>query len=237
MAIQSIKTRYKGCQFRSRLEARWAVFFDSLSIIWEYEKEGFRLSEGTLYLPDFWLPELDCFFEVKGSEPTDREKNVARQLSAEAHKLVVIASGTMNVEELKAGDISYGDGPAKGFAMTAYGGAAHHMWEPKAFSFGLWDWLVGTDLPPFIASEFSTISIPNEDSESTRELIIRLDQQYYFNKYGKEHPRYQWGRSEKNISWCQEDSRYQFGLEPDRENLAIRAAYASARGAQFEFKK
>src|SRR6187402_3278288 len=55
MVIRSIKTRYKGCQFRSRLEARWAVFFDALNIIWEYEKEGFRLSDGTLYLPDFWL--------------------------------------------------------------------------------------------------------------------------------------------------------------------------------------
>lgn len=39
------------------------------------------------------------------------------------------------------------------------------------------------------------------------------------------------------ISWCQEDSRYQFGLEPDPENLTIRAAYANARGAQFEFKQ
>lgn len=27
-----------------------------------------------------------------------------------------------------------------------------------------------------------------------------------------------------------------FGLEPDRENLTMRAAYASARGAQFEVK-
>jgi hypothetical protein len=32
MAVRAIKTEYKGYLFRSRLEARWAVFFDVLSI-------------------------------------------------------------------------------------------------------------------------------------------------------------------------------------------------------------
>lgn len=27
--IKPIETRYKGCRFRSRPEARWAVFFDA----------------------------------------------------------------------------------------------------------------------------------------------------------------------------------------------------------------
>jgi hypothetical protein len=63
--MKPIQTSYKGCKFRSRLEARWAVFFDSLGIIWEYEKEGFVLSTGDTYLPDFWLPQLDCFFEAR----------------------------------------------------------------------------------------------------------------------------------------------------------------------------
>jgi hypothetical protein len=56
MSIQPIETVYKGYRFRSRLEARWAVFFDTLGIAWEYEKEGFQLSDGEWYLPDFWLP-------------------------------------------------------------------------------------------------------------------------------------------------------------------------------------
>ncbi len=37
--IQAIETRYKGYRFRSRLEARWAVFFDHLKIEWEYEPD------------------------------------------------------------------------------------------------------------------------------------------------------------------------------------------------------
>jgi len=39
--IKAIETVYNGYKFRSRLEARWAVFFDALGIEYEYEKEGF----------------------------------------------------------------------------------------------------------------------------------------------------------------------------------------------------
>lgn len=55
LAIAAIPTRYAGCHFRSRLEARWAVFFDALGIRWEFEPEGFTGCLGEGYLPDFWL--------------------------------------------------------------------------------------------------------------------------------------------------------------------------------------
>ena len=55
--IKPIETYYNNNRFRSRLEARWAVFFDTLGIKYEYEPEGFKMSDGTLYLPDFYLPE------------------------------------------------------------------------------------------------------------------------------------------------------------------------------------
>lgn len=72
---RAIPTRYAGCFFRSRLEARWAVFFDHLGIEWEYEPEGYmcsyRLSdwssERIWYLPDFWLPEHELHVEVKAT--------------------------------------------------------------------------------------------------------------------------------------------------------------------------
>jgi hypothetical protein len=51
--IKPIQTRYAGYHFRSRLEARWAVFFDAQKLKWEYEPEGFELPSGTRYLPDF----------------------------------------------------------------------------------------------------------------------------------------------------------------------------------------
>ncbi len=58
---------------RSRLEARWGVFFDALGLAWEYEKEGFTLEGDVRYLPDFWLSELNMWVEVKGQEPTNDE--------------------------------------------------------------------------------------------------------------------------------------------------------------------
>jgi len=65
MDIKPIETAYNGYLFRSRLEARWAVFFDELGIKYEYEPEGFDLGEHGWYLPDFWLPENNIWVEIK----------------------------------------------------------------------------------------------------------------------------------------------------------------------------
>lgn len=73
--IKPIETKYNGYRFRSRLEARWAVYFDALGIEYEYEKEGYDLGELGWYLPDFWLPEYQTFAEVKGAKFTDDEIN------------------------------------------------------------------------------------------------------------------------------------------------------------------
>jgi len=72
--IKPIETVYKGYRFRSRLEARWAVFFDTLGIEWEYEPEGYKIGlvfeewkkEQRWYLPDFHFPKLKSWVEVKG---------------------------------------------------------------------------------------------------------------------------------------------------------------------------
>jgi hypothetical protein len=64
--IKAIETRYAGCRFRSRLEARWARFFDFIGVRWKYEKEGFDLGKSGAYLPDFWLPDLGIWYEIKG---------------------------------------------------------------------------------------------------------------------------------------------------------------------------
>jgi hypothetical protein len=65
--MKAIETHYRGFRFRSRLEARWAVFFDRLGIRWEYEPEGYVV-DGRPYLPDFrlFLPDDQVVFaEVK----------------------------------------------------------------------------------------------------------------------------------------------------------------------------
>jgi hypothetical protein len=87
--IKAIETEYKDCVFRSRIEARWAVFFDALGIAWEYEPEGFDLGEAGWYLPDFWLPEWSCFIEIK---PTWQEVgNVWSKLNAISQMTPILA--------------------------------------------------------------------------------------------------------------------------------------------------
>jgi hypothetical protein len=93
--IQAIETRYAGCRFRSRLEARWAVCLDHLGIKWQYEPEGYdvggRLSMGDErwgYLPDFWLPELNAWAEVKG-----------RLTDEECGKLIETAASMMAMDQ------------------------------------------------------------------------------------------------------------------------------------------
>jgi hypothetical protein len=68
-AVTPIETTYRGYKFRSRLEARWAVFFDYAGIRYEYEPEGFDL-DGVWYLPDFWLPEDRLWVEIKPEVPS-----------------------------------------------------------------------------------------------------------------------------------------------------------------------
>lgn len=63
--IKAIETRYNGHRFRSRLEARWAVTFDHLGIKYLYELEGFKLAGGLCYLPDFYLPDMGLYVELK----------------------------------------------------------------------------------------------------------------------------------------------------------------------------
>jgi nucleoside 2-deoxyribosyltransferase len=63
--LTPVETEYAGYRFRSRLEARWALYFDLCKIRWAYESEGFTLSDGQRYLPDFWLPDYNQFVEVK----------------------------------------------------------------------------------------------------------------------------------------------------------------------------
>lgn len=63
--MKPVKTEYGGACFKSRLEARWAVFFDSLNVRWEYEPEQFKLPSGDVYTPDFLLPERRIYLEVK----------------------------------------------------------------------------------------------------------------------------------------------------------------------------
>ena len=105
--MKVLPTRYAGIDFRSRTEARWAVFFNTLGVRWVYEMEGFDLPSGN-YLPDFWLPDQSCWFEVKGEHPTERETSLAMELATATGNTCYIAFGMLpRSEEMDASGPEY----------------------------------------------------------------------------------------------------------------------------------
>jgi predicted nuclease of restriction endonuclease-like RecB superfamily len=54
--------KVNGIQYRSRLEARWAVFFDFMGWEFEYEPCEFDLKG---WMPDFYISSMDLLVDVK----------------------------------------------------------------------------------------------------------------------------------------------------------------------------
>jgi len=100
MTIRAIETVWKGYRFRSRTEARWAVFFSALGLRWDYEPEGFDLGDAGWYLPDFYLPDLcgGMWAEVKpeGVIEPDHVKRWKALVSQSGRKLLLAAGQPTN---------------------------------------------------------------------------------------------------------------------------------------------
>jgi len=84
--MNAIPTQYKGVEYKSKLEAKWACFFDKIGVICEYEP--FTITRNNhKYLPDFYTIGLFgdeyietetnrfgdkiCLIEVKPRMPND----------------------------------------------------------------------------------------------------------------------------------------------------------------------
>lgn len=98
MDFTPIETEYRGDPFRSRTEARFAVCFYTLGIRYIYELEGFEFAGGIMYLPDFYLPDLDLWLEVKGTQPTPMEF-VKATLLAQAHPKTMVVISWENFDD------------------------------------------------------------------------------------------------------------------------------------------
>lgn len=102
MDIRPIPLTYKGITFRSTLEADWAATLDALGIYWQYEPIALQLPSGQHYLPDFYLPNLHTWAEVKGPhwERLTKPAELARVLAvdwpgwwAHIHVIILEAAG------------------------------------------------------------------------------------------------------------------------------------------------
>lgn len=200
--IKPIETVYNGYRFRSRLEARWAVFFDTLGIAYEYEKEGYDLGEAGWYLPDFWLPKLKWWIEIK---PQDAIEGVWEK----PHSLAW--SGQQNVAVL-CGVPGCTHETSNGFDLTSptYRGTAfignHNQLTEGLISMGHGP-PEFESLHEFLLEKNGVLSfwhdVPDYDeTEKSARRLIELDQQYYFQKYGRKHPNWEWDNFQDHVAWA-----------------------------------
>lgn len=102
---KAVPTEYNGITFRSKLEARYAIGFDRLGLQWGYEGKAFASSDGIIYTPDFYLPELNLYFEVKGEMKTADYRRI-EMFHSQGHDIVIGHSdGTMTIYRMT----SHGD--------------------------------------------------------------------------------------------------------------------------------
>ena len=91
--LDPIPTIYNGVRYRSRLEARWALFFDAIGLRAQYELDGWEIRPGVAYLADFWLPQIKMFFEVKPTDPEWEEIQKCSGLTQVAECDMLLAVG------------------------------------------------------------------------------------------------------------------------------------------------
>jgi hypothetical protein len=91
--LKAIDTYWLGYAFRSRLEARWAIFFTRMGIAFQYELEGWILPNGVRYLPDFYLPHIQTWAEVKPAQLSAEELERCRQLALGSGQCVLLLIG------------------------------------------------------------------------------------------------------------------------------------------------
>ena len=125
--MKVIETTFRGCRFRSRLEARWAVFMHALKVPYVYEPEGYDLDDGICYAPDFWLPDQDCFLEIKPVEPSEEETVKAGKLAIFTKKMVMICFGPIEVpSDHGGGDSMHAIFPP--FSREPFGWDSPYLW-------------------------------------------------------------------------------------------------------------
>ena len=57
---------YKNIKMRSTWEAKFAEYLDKEGLHWKYEPKQFKLSDGSIYIPDFYIIEFNKWVEIKG---------------------------------------------------------------------------------------------------------------------------------------------------------------------------
>lgn len=247
-----IETHYNGYRFRSRLEARWAVFLSVLGVKYEYEHEGYVLSNGDWYLPDFWLPELDCFVEIK---PTDieygcNEWEKAKTLSADTRKCVIVCCGTPGIHKVTEPYLEHNYGGVSEWnrrllgqyyfpsshKVYTFGGNAWDMWKSQVGDFWYDDCRLST-LHEHIGNHYPEKHWPEGKTEESRMILCRQDEVYTKEKYGFNSAK--WENRMYCGAWNVDSNggyyiEHRLGASEYNIHPRVVHAYKTARSARFE---
>ena len=108
--IKALPVRYNGILYRSRTEARWAVFFDEIGVRFEYERQGYNLPSWN-YPPDFTLfddhSDIIAFAKVKGRAFLEDERRKCYDLACLTTTPVLLLDGCpdfRSFEMINSGD-------------------------------------------------------------------------------------------------------------------------------------
>ena len=119
----SCETLYNGVYFKSRLEAKWACFFDHIGASWGYEKMQAMITQSdgrsVVYTTDFTLFNMDCHIEVKPVYPSDEEMRKCMEAARISSNPIHLLYGSQPGAPYHQ---SFQDGPV----APAYGGMTFH---------------------------------------------------------------------------------------------------------------
>lgn len=251
--MKAIETEYNGYLFRSRLEARWAVFFDTLGIEYQYEKEGIELENGERYLPDFWLPNEEVWVEIKPEkpcldEPGVREYELCEALARESGKIVWIIGGDPGYKDI-------GIPGAIGFTYaiavfspdmfvpnesSSPNGIEPKFWvsNPKQICrLDEWHYISSRGLYGFLYRHYGDQDGFPERGEAHK--LIEWDRKYYWERHGAEHPLWHYGIADYELIFEDVDPAAYYPIKLGARlsfecSERVRLALGEARQARFE---
>lgn len=173
--LRAIETAYRGYRFRSRTEARWAVFFDALGVTYEYEAQGFDLGDAGKYLPDFWLPAQRYWVEIKGVAPDKPERLKAAFLAERSGCQVVTFWGKVQINPF----FFYSPTDDRWTEDTSWGGMVFCPtdWDRRFFigghsSWPVWEMCSACDRP-FVDTECRAPGIPRPCGHDENSATMR----------------------------------------------------------------
>lgn len=231
--IKAITTEWNGYRFRSRLEARWSVFFDYAGFNYEYEPEGFELGD-CFYLPDFWIDSLNLWVEIKREEPCHSERSKAFKLAKLLKDNVAIIWGQpwqLSAEEWETR--KYPDKWKYYNAEIFIGNISKILLQQDHLK---WIWV---DTWPEALTEYLTLyGFDAWKCWNDPDCLIKLDKLNYKLRHDESHPKWIYGIREGDCTFIQrEKSIYLDAIinNPYSANQnKLNYAFEKARGARFE---